>query len=132
MVNLQYPTLLRLGNTNLTDHNRSPLEVTTERIEKRIRMASGQMRKYHVADKKTFSVSWNMVPVGTSQTVDGFAGGADINGIVTNATGIIQLDIRNRVGNTASFTVMITDFSRSVEKRWNVEYWNLSLVMEQV
>jgi hypothetical protein len=42
----------------LTDDNRSDLAITNERIEYRKRMINGRMRSYHVADKKTFSVSW--------------------------------------------------------------------------
>jgi len=43
----------------LTDDNRSELSISSERIEYRKRMINGRMRSYHVADKKTFSVSWD-------------------------------------------------------------------------
>jgi hypothetical protein len=46
----------------LSDHNRSSLEVSTERIEQRQRMANGTMRSYHIADKLTISTSWDMLP----------------------------------------------------------------------
>lgn len=42
----------------LTDDNRSPLEISFNRIEYRQRMINGRMRSYHVADKKSYSVSW--------------------------------------------------------------------------
>jgi hypothetical protein len=46
----------------LTDHNRSDISVTPQRIEKRQRMINGTMRSYHIADKLNISTSWQMVP----------------------------------------------------------------------
>lgn len=79
----------------LTDDNRSPLEFSDERIEKRERMINGRMRSYHIADKLKLSTSWSMIPSRshsnipafnaetgispyTSYTTDGGAGGADM------------------------------------------------------
>lgn len=46
----------------LSDHNRSPIDLSSTRIEKRTRMVNGRMRSYHIADKKTVTVSWSMLP----------------------------------------------------------------------
>jgi len=46
----------------LSDHNRSPIEVSKIRIETRDRMINGRMRSYHTADKMSISVSWEMLP----------------------------------------------------------------------
>jgi hypothetical protein len=46
----------------VSDHNRQPLEMSTQRIEQRQRMANGTMRSYHIADKRTMSTSWEMIP----------------------------------------------------------------------
>ena len=46
----------------LSDHNRSPLQFKTERIEQRQRMINGNMRSFHIADKNTLSVSWQNLP----------------------------------------------------------------------
>ena len=46
----------------LTDDNRSPLKITPERIESRRRMIDGTMRSVHVADKYSFSTSWENIP----------------------------------------------------------------------
>lgn len=50
------------GYIYLTDDSRSPLQIGIERIEYKKRMINGRMRSYHVADKRTFSVSWNDLP----------------------------------------------------------------------
>lgn len=84
----------------LSDHNRQPISMNTTRIEQRERMINGRMRSYHVADKMTISLSWNLLPsrsfvanpefdqtTGKStysgngsleHTADGGAGGAEI------------------------------------------------------
>ena len=46
----------------LSDDNRSPIDISTTRIEKRERMINGRMRSYHIADKLTISTSWEMLP----------------------------------------------------------------------
>ena len=46
----------------LSDHNRAPIDVTIERIEKRRRMVNGRMRSFHIADKKSVALSWSMLP----------------------------------------------------------------------
>jgi hypothetical protein len=89
----------------LSDDNRKALDFGSIRIEKRERMINGRMRSYHIADKATLSVSWDMLPSrsfsqlpafdaasgrsdnvssgkpnsqDTSYTTDGGAGGAEI------------------------------------------------------
>lgn len=46
----------------LPDHNRSELNIGTQRIEQKQRMINGTMRSYHIADKITLSTSWQMLP----------------------------------------------------------------------
>ena len=46
----------------LSDDNRSPVDISTQRIEKRERMINGRMRSYHVADKINVNLSWDMLP----------------------------------------------------------------------
>ena len=79
----------------LTDDNRSPLDFSDQRIEKRERMINGRMRSYHTADKMKLSTSWSMIPsrshdhnpnfntttgksLSKSYTTDSGAGGADM------------------------------------------------------
>ena len=46
----------------LSDHNRSEISFTPQRIEQRQRTINGRMRSYHIADKLNMSVSWNNLP----------------------------------------------------------------------
>lgn len=60
----------------LSDDNRSEIDFTPVRIEKRERMINGRMRSYHIADKLQISASWNMLPSRAYDTKADF----DING----------------------------------------------------
>ena len=46
----------------LSDHNRKEISFNTQRIEQRQRTINGRMRSYHIADKKTISFGWDMLP----------------------------------------------------------------------
>ena len=46
----------------LSDHNRGPIDVKLTRIEQRQRTINGKMRSIHIADKKTLTISWNILP----------------------------------------------------------------------
>ena len=46
----------------LSDNNRGEINFNQQRIEKRQRTINGRMRSYHIADKLSISMSWNMLP----------------------------------------------------------------------
>jgi len=56
----------------LSDHNRSDMQFNPQRIEQRQRTINGRMRSYHIADKLSMSVSWNMLPSRSYYTVSNF------------------------------------------------------------
>ena len=64
----------------LSDHNRGEMQFNPQRIEQRQRTVNGRMRSYHIADKLSMSVSWNLVPSRSYYTVADF----DANGISPN------------------------------------------------
>lgn len=87
----------------LSDDNRSPIDFRVQRIEKRERMINGRMRSYHIADKISITLSWDMLPSRSSKlfpnfdsngasavamyTSDGGAGGVEILDWYENNTG---------------------------------------------
>jgi len=56
----------------LSDHNRSNIDVSTDRLQNRQRMINGRMRSFHVADKVKISTSWEMLPSRRSATYSNF------------------------------------------------------------
>lgn len=129
---LPKPRLMRWNGNAVTDHNRQPLGIDVDRIEKKQRMSNGTMRKYIVADKRTFSVSWNMLPKLTSQTVDGFWGADAIEAFYNTVTGSFTLELTDADGEVTEYTVMFSDFSKSITKRGSVDFWEVSVAMEEV
>lgn len=57
----------------LSDHNRSEMQFNPQRIEQRQRTINGRMRSYHIADKLSMAVSWNMLPSRSYYTVADFS-----------------------------------------------------------
>jgi len=95
----------------LSDHNRSPIDVSKIRIEARDRMINGRMRSYHIADKMSISVSWEMLPSRS------FAG----DPLFSSSTGLSQNPFIDRVtnpknpANTAEFQYTIDGGAGGVE-----------------
>jgi hypothetical protein len=81
----------------LTDHNRQPIKLDYEIIEKANRMADGTLRKYVVARKKKFSTSWQMLPSGTGVPVTDY----DVIQLTPNAVADVWT---NSTGNTNTAT----------------------------
>lgn len=133
----------------ITDHNRSPLTISVERLENKQRMADGTLRRYVVGKKRTFSCSWTMLPSEMTQsyggktglgTVDGGWAGDDIETFHDANDGSFQMKLRLGTdeakaasdGTIETFTVMITDFSKEIVKRGIMDFWDLSITLEEV
>lgn len=131
----------------LSDHNRQPIEIKTIRIEQRQRTINGKMRAVHIADKKSITLSWNLLPSrafhtspdfdpdnGTTSseeyTVDGGAGGVELLNWYENHVGAFYVflaydkynEFRNsQYNHLAQYNevveMFITDFTYSVQKR---------------
>ena len=122
----------------VSEHNRSPLEVTPIRIEQSKRSANGTLRKFFIAEKKKISASWDMLPSTTAQTVDGGWGAVNLKTFYESSTGKSSFRIRlnyaeNGVTNVQDpITVVFTDASFSLQKRGVEAFWSVSITLEQV
>jgi len=132
MVTLAKPRLMQLGGHGLTDHNRGPLQIDTERIENKQRMADGTMRKYVVADKRTFTIQWDGVPGAANQTVDKLWGADDLETFYYATYGPITLNLTYATGRDESITVMIESFSKTLNKRGLYDLYTVNLTLEEV
>jgi len=127
--------------TRISDHGRSPLSVSVERIETKQRMADGRMRRYVVAKKRTWSCSWENLP---DKAVSFLANGQSGEWMETfhdENDGAFYMRVRAGSDRDTTITalngevyqVMITDFSKEIIKRGKAfDLWALDLTLEEV
>ena len=125
----------------ITEHNRAPVSVESNRIEKSQRMSNGTLRKLFIADKTNISTSWTMLPSRSTLTVDGGWGAEDMREFYHGSgTGTFQVKVSYNGAREDVYTVSFNQFSMTLVKR-NVkgktsdtaqEFWDLSVGMEQV
>jgi hypothetical protein len=125
----------------VTEHNRSDLSVSIERIEKVSRTSDGTLRKNYIADKRSFSASWAMLPSYRTLTVDGAWGAEDLRSFYLGDEGKSSFRIRinlakNGTDQTSSgyeeYTVVFGGCNFSVVKRGLQPHWNVSIELEEV
>ena len=125
----------------LSEHNRSEIGINIQRIEQSQRMANGSLRKFFVADKKQFSVSWNMLPGSRIYTIDNEWGALDLIEFYNSSEGQSTFDIRLNFAKTGTnqessgyepYTVSCTSFNATLVRRGEIPFYNISMSMEQV
>lgn len=117
---------------DVSEHNRAPVQVSVERIEQSHRTVSGTMRKWFVADKRSWSTSWENLPHTTEFTVDGKWGGSEIENFYNVQYGDFWLRIRQPDGSDGVYQVVFKDFGKTIEKRGRYEFWNIDASLEEV
>ena len=140
-----------------TEHNRSTVPVSYEYIENSQRMANGTMRKYVIAKKRNFTVSWTMLPSRSDLTIDQKQGAEAIQAFHNKyygqkltivlkyhgasasskasygAVAVNGSSSENSVMTEESIDVFINSFSYDIQKRLNgpngksFDYVNLSI-----
>jgi hypothetical protein len=129
--------------SKITEHNRAPVSIDTNRIESTQRMSNGSLRKIFIADKKSIGASWSMLPTNDTMTVDGGLGASSLRSFYHGkGTGTFKVKISyNGVSArdeilTMSFTACsFTVIKRNVkEKTADVaqEFWDVSIILEEV
>ena len=127
----------------LSEHNRSPVSVSTNRIEQIQRMSNGTARKLHIADKIQLSVSWDQLPSYSTFTVDGNWGALNIKSFYDGAYGKSTFNVRVMNANSAVLyekVMYFTSCSIEMVKRnakltsssTPQELWNVSITLEEV
>lgn len=108
---------MKFNGNRVTDHNRSPISVTYDRIESKKRMANGTMRTLHVAEKRKFRVSWKDLPKNNVQAVDGFWSALALATFYETTIGEFTLTLTYGDNSTETVTVMFDEFSTKLNKR---------------
>lgn len=127
--------------TKISDHGRAPLSVSVTRIEKSQRMADGTMRRYVVAKKRTWSVSWENLPDKTTSFLSNGQWGKWMEDFYNANNGAFLMRLRAGSDRGATltgtngevYTVMLTDFSKEISKRGPAfDLWNIDMTIEEV
>lgn len=131
------PSIMEWDGQQVTDHNRQPVQVSFEPIERKSRMAGGTLRKYVVVTKRTWTTSWEMLPdkngvIGFIQTVDGGMAGQDIESFYEDTKGKFSMKLYFGDGTFTTHNVMFSDFSKEITKRSGVDFWSISVSLEEV
>lgn len=135
----------------LTDDGRSEMQISLERIEYKKRMINGRMRSYHIADKKSFSVSWKDLPskkdeiseIRFSGLTTGWASCQEILSWHTDHQGSFFLNLVYDTPEANSSTplrykletynVFFDEFSYTVTKRGAThDLWDISMTLVEV
>jgi len=136
----------------ITEHNRSDISISIERIEKVVRTSNGTLRKNHIADKRRFSMSWTMLPSYRTLTVDGGWGAEDLRSFYLSDDGKKEFNIRINLAKDGTdtsasgtlyaptmakttselYTVVFGGCNFSVVKRGLQPHWNVSIELEEV
>jgi hypothetical protein len=93
-------------------------------------MHNGTMRKVVIADKLQWSVSWDGIPDLDAKTVDGKMGGKSMEDFYMANPGVFTLVVVNS-GTPKTYNAVITDFSKSIQKRGTAELWTVDMTIEE-
>ena len=125
----------------VTEHNRSDLGVSIERIEKVTRTSNGTLRKNYITDKRRFTVSWTMLPSYRTLTVDGAWGAEDLRTFYLSNGGKESFNIRINLAKAGTdqtssgyeeYNVVFGGCNFSVVKRGLQPHWTVSIELEEV
>lgn len=124
---------LAINGTKLTDHNRSPISTTPERIENRKRMVDGTLRTFVVATKRKFKTGWQNLPKQDTHTVDGFWGATSMIGFYNATLGEFTLRLAYGDNSYEDVLVMFSDFSYTLNKRGPyTDLYNIDVTFEEI
>jgi len=130
---LPIDTIMHWNGQRVTDQGRAPLEVGTEKIMNEKRMVDGTLRRYVVAEKRTWSTSWENIF--SKRVFDGALGGEALRTFYQNTPGEFTLKLNYGDGSSESVLVMFSGFQYTVEKRskgQNGDIWTLSVELVEV
>jgi len=128
------PTDPEYASRKLSDHNRSPISLSFDKIENKERMANGTLRKFVVATKRTIKASWEDLPREDIHTADGFWGANSIKNFYdTSSNSAFWVTINYGDGTNEQMQVMFTDFNVKLSKRGTyTDLYNIDFGLEEV
>lgn len=112
----RYPNLVKLGNDDLTDESRQPLQEEREERSSIVELASGKKKKFVKGVYRRWTIDWDNVAANKNETVDGKGGRDEIRSIAEGA-GFIHFVINDGRNSQETYTVMVDNYHEEVLQR---------------
>lgn len=112
---MAYENILSLNGVEFTDQGRT-LSESREEVSAPVQLANGTVKKYIIAIKKRWSISWQWLPNLSSLTYDE-KGARDQLRAIAYAGNTFPLIMRNTYGETTSHTVWVENYSEELIRR---------------
>lgn len=130
---LPIPAIMAFDGNEITDHNRRPVSVSTDKLMNEKRMINGTLRRYIVAEKRKWKVSWEDLFSKSERVVDGFWSAEDMKAFYDETPGEFLLTLTYGDGLVEDVLVMFEEFSYSITKRQvDSDWWDLDIGLVEV
>lgn len=124
--------LVHINGNRLSDQDRDVVSKTPERIGNSVRTARGRLKRNHVANKWSFSVSYSRLPEADADTIDGFWGAQSIIDFYKSAPGSFTFSLTNSDDTTEDYEVVFEDFTYAVISRHSKYFYQLEFSVTEV
>lgn len=114
------PNLIAIGDVELTDESREPLQTQRDERMVEIELANGAKRRYIKGVYRKWSISWSNVSSDEAFTVDGKGGRNQISNALLGSYGSISLRIKDGIYDD-TYTVFVDSYEEELLQRRNTE-----------
>lgn len=133
VLSLPIESIVMFDGNPVTEANRSALSVTTEKLMEEKRMVDGTLRRYVVAEKRRWKLSWQDLFSKTEWVVDGAWSGEDMYQFYLDNKGEFLLTVTFGDGTAEQVLVMFEDFSYDITRRTvDFDFWDVDLSLVEV
>lgn len=126
------PNLIKIDDVELTDQGRTFDEKRDERKVENT-TARGTIKKYIIAEKKTWDISWTMLPQYAYDTYDGYGARDSIRALALSGN-TVTLRVRNEYDEEFVYTAWIQDYSEKLVRRdfiANIFLYDVSISLQE-
>jgi hypothetical protein len=133
-ISLPKGSLITINSTQLSEHNRSAMQLQREILKSDQRTVTGVMRRYFINQKRRIAISWERLPALDNQTVDGKTGRNSLKTLyesnIGNTVTVSYYEVDSNNNQTqVTFTGFIDSYEETLLKRYNSQLWDVSITL---
>jgi len=133
-ISLPKGSLITINSTQLSEHNRSAMQLQREILKSDNRTVTGVMRRYFINQKRRITISWERLPALDNQTVDGKTGRNSLKALyeanIGNTVTVSYYEVDSNNNQTqVTFTGFIDSYEETLLKRYNSQLWDVSITL---